>query len=115
MPFFCYTHERSGETIEKLFPCGQAPAQIRENGKTYRRDLAAEHRGFRDTPGNWPRYSRAMGVGRTQIEQATKFYASRGVPVEFNRRGDIKIYDRAHERRVMEAGGFCHWNAGYGD
>ena len=82
---------------------------------TAARDYLAEQGGVRDTPGNWPMESEALGVHPSQIADATEHARSIGIPTEFTPDGLAILRDREHRRRYCEAVGVFDRNAGYGD
>lgn len=41
MPLYEFIHDGSGDTIERIFPMGEAPQEIKIGKKKYRRNFAA--------------------------------------------------------------------------
>lgn len=66
-------------------------------------------------PSNWPQHSAAMGVQPEQREEATKDATKRGVPTEFDSRGDAIFTGRDHRRKFLKAYGAHDHDGGYGD
>jgi len=116
MPMYCYTNSRTGETVERFYSVGKAPDRVRVKGRSYRRDIAAEHGQFRNTPGNWPQHSFASGVSPRQVAEVKAKLRARGVDAQFDPKTGYAIYrDRSHRRRCLEARGIYDQDGGYGD
>lgn len=116
MPIYCFTDEDSCRTISRFFHMtDDIPETVSEGGVLYRRDLQAEHGGFRHAPGIWPKESYAAGVHPAQIEEAHKKSLELGVPTEFSPNGDAIFRDRAHRKRYLKAVGLRDNDAGYSD
>ena len=116
MPMYCYTHEESGMTIERKFGMGRAVRTVFHDGKKFNRDVVAEHRDSRDTPGNYPMWSDAMGVLPSQAKELNDHLAKHGVaPCQVDREGRIKLESRHHRNQVLKARNLRDKNAGYGD
>ncbi len=115
MPTYCYTTPDETETIEEVFSVGKAPAKVRRNGKVYERDIAAEHQGHQDTPGNWPMYCDASGVHPDQIPEAIAAAKRRGVTIEFSKDGRAKLNDNGHRTKYHYAAGLFDRDGGYGN
>jgi hypothetical protein len=115
MPIYCYT-TKDGETREEQFRMGKAPTTVRfPDGRVGRRDLVAEHRGFRHTPGNWPQVSYSLSVKPWQREEATKKLTALGVPTEFNAQGLPVFRSKGHRNAHLRARGAADMDACYGD
>lgn len=114
MPVYCYSTE-SGERCEKVFRMGAAPKEIREGGKVFLRDVAAEHRGSVHTPGNWPLLSDAFAVSPSEVAEASKDAHLKGVPTDFAPDGRAIFRDAAHRRAYCRAYHAFDRNAGYSD
>lgn len=114
MPIYCYTNDK-GETVERVYRIGKQPTAISVKGQLYRRDIGAEHGGFQDTPGNWPKASFNMGNHPSQRKELATFLEAKGVPTEVNKQGDPVLRSRDHRRQVMKALGMYDRDAGYGD
>lgn len=114
MPFYCYTNDK-GETVERMYRIGKQPSAISVQGKLYRRDIGAEHAGFKNTPGNWP-YENDMGPfcchasERKQLEQNL---AASGVPTRVTERGNCIIESNDHRNRLMRLYGYHDKDACY--
>lgn len=51
----------------------------------------------------------------SQIADAMAFDKRHGVPTEYTAYGEPILQSRNHEKRYLEAHGYFHRNAGYGD
>jgi hypothetical protein len=107
MPLYSFT-SRDGETIEVEYPLhAKRPDRIRRKGKTFTRNIAADHNGFEDTCGKgWPIHSEALGVHPKQIQEAMAADRRDGVPTDYDRAGRPILRDAAHRRRFLRAKGF---------
>ena len=114
MPIYCFTSS-DGDVLELPFGVKGRPARGTRNGKTYRYDFAATHRGFRDTPGTFPMASEAMGVSHEDIKEAMEVDRRLGVPTEYTPDGRPVFVSRKHRKAYCEAHGFYDRNGGYGD
>jgi hypothetical protein len=115
MPVYCYRGE-DGEPLERVFSMkDDIPRTLEVDGKTFTRDLLAEHGGFRHSPGTWPMLSDAIGVGASQVGEAYEDSVKRGVPTQFTPDGQAIFLDRSHRRDYCRAYGFYDRNAGYSD
>lgn len=113
MPIYCFT-TRAGKTVERFFPMGQAPEQIRVGGRVAYRDFLAEHAKTRPA-GNWPMLSDALGVNPDQISEAEAHSRSIGIPTHFTADGRAILESPGHRKRYAEALGFFDRNGGYSD
>ena len=114
MPRYCYSSH--GEVIERPFPMGEAKQWVRHNGKRFRRDIRAEHAGFRNTPANWPMHSQAMGVDVHLIPEAMEADKAAGAPIDYHpETGDAIYTTRDQRKRHCESLGVHDKNGGYGD
>ncbi len=116
MPVYCFKTQR-GKIVERVFPMGKCPDTITlPRGRSAGRDIAAEWRGSRATPSNWPMESSAVGVNPEEVGAAHQESVNLGVPTEFNpATGDAILRDAHHRKRYCEALGFYDRNGGYGD
>ena len=106
MPTYCYRGERTGEIVEKVFRMGEAPEQfVGIDGQLFRRDFAAERKGFPPTAG-WPIESYATGVHPSQADELRKHLADRGVPTDVTKEGNPVWRDSNHKKKCMKARGF---------
>lgn len=103
MATYCYSNEGRELTVEKQFPIGKAPLTIKVAGVPFERDIAAEHDGFQDTPGNYPCYSAAMGVLPSQRDEFRKLDKAHGIETVFDEKGRVRLESREHRRRLMKA------------
>lgn len=110
-----YSYSRGDEVVERVFPMGEAPQKIRVGRKVFERDVAADHRQFKNTPGNWPMYCDASGVNPDQIPEAIAHAKSLGVSCDFTKDGRAIFTSPGHRKRYLEAHGFFDRNGGYGD
>lgn len=129
MPTYCY--RTSGGRLVELTMSATQMARRQVNGvirarkgeadgvrpgQPLERDLAAEHGGFRNTPGNWPMKSLSCGVRPDQIPEAMAEDRRRGVAAEYDSHtGEIVWTSPGHRKRWCEAHGYFDRNAGYGD
>lgn len=121
MPTYIYEDPESGEMHELTMTIADMLARevdgmIQHEGKTLRRNLAAEHGPARGGCAAWPMKSDACGVHPEQIGDAYRQSVSLGVPTQFDQRTGQAIFtDRIHRKRYLAARGFHDRNAGYGD
>lgn len=123
MPTYCYTEVDEnlnfvpgGETIFRQFSMSEEkPPLVEKNGKEYRRDIHAEHRGTRHYPGNWPMASDALGAHPDQIGEVRSYLRSKGTDCEFLGDGRAVLESPGHRKAVAEARGFFDRNGGYSD
>lgn len=111
MPLYSYTAD-DGQTIEvQGNMLDRRPETIRRSGKAFHRNPAADHRGHHDTNGaGWPLTSSAVGVHPDQIQEAMASDKRDGVPVRYNRDGDVVFQDKAQRDRWMKAKGYFDRN-----
>lgn len=115
MPVYCYTHWKTEKTIERVFPIRRIPKRVVHEGQWYERDIAAEHRDFRDTPGNWPMVTDTLdGVCSSSAKELSDYLAKKGVPTEVRPNGDIVYRDNDHRNKVLKARGMRDRDAGFG-
>lgn len=87
---------------------------VLSSGEVVKRDIAAEHSEFRQTPGNWPMKSNAMGCGEGQEIESMQAAAEAGVPTEF-KNGYAIFTGPEHRKKYCEAYGYHDKNGGYSD
>jgi hypothetical protein len=113
VPFYSYS--RGEEVIERFYDMGKQPEFIKRRGRKYFRDIAADHRHFRNTPGNYPYWSDALAVPPDDIQRTTELYRKKGISATFNREGQLLIEGPRQRKRLAEARGFYDRNGGYSD
>ncbi len=114
MPVYCFTSD-DGVTIEEVFSIHEErPASIERGGVVYRRDVVAEQRGYRATPGNWPQLGTALEVNAEDSVLMMKKCDACGVPTEY-RNGQPVYRDKTHKRQHLALMGFHDRNAGYSE
>lgn len=109
MPVYCYTNGR--RKIERWFPASHHPKEIIHDGKTYRRDFAAEGVGVPATKG-WPIECVASGVAPSQAQELRDFYRKHGVPTEVTADGNPIYRNASHRRKALKVRGM-HDKASY--
>lgn len=120
MPTYVYRDDND-DIVELTMTVAEMEALEREGvviheGKTLRRDLAAEHGPARNGCAAWPMKSDAAGVHPSQATEAYEHSVSVGVPTQFDpKTGQAIFTDRSHRKRYLAARGFIDRNAGYGD
>ncbi len=122
MPCYCFRREDNGELVELVMSvsemerrCADDYSIILEDGVRATRDVRTEHAGFKNTPGNYPYWSDAMGVHPSQIAKQKAVDARMGFKTEFRHDGAVKITDKTMRRRYLHAHGFHDRNGGYSD
>ena len=115
MPYYCYTNEKTGVTLERFYAMGKAPKSIEIEGLRLLRDIAAEHRGCTVAPGAWPLKSEAAGVHPNQAAQAEAHSRKVGVPTEFTPDGRAVFTSARHRKAYCEQVGLYDRNAGPAD
>lgn len=116
MPVYCFTCSQCGDCSEEHRPMrdSQNPKTCR-CGQGMNRDLAAEHRGVRHHPGNWPMESDAAGGHPDDVPQKRKIDALHGVPTEYSPDGNPIFTGPQHRRAYCRVHGLYDRNAGYAD
>jgi hypothetical protein len=112
MPYYCYSPEGGGYTVERFYPMGNAPKSIEIEGVRLFRDIAAEHRATIHAPRIWPMKSDAAGVHPDQAAEAEAHSRELGVPTEFNSEGQAVFTSARHRKRYCEAVGLYDRNGG---
>lgn len=123
MPVYCYIDEETGEIVELMMSVAEMERKqgpdgriTLPGGRTGKRSISSEHRQHRDTPGNWPMWSDALGVNPDQIGEAVANDRKHGLNSEYHpETGCVKLESPTHRRRVARALGFHDRNAGYSD
>lgn len=116
MPVYCFTTIKSKKTVERVYRISKVPWRIKVDGEWAARDIAAEHAGFKDTPGAYPYFSDAMGVNPDQIKDAVEADRRAGFTTEYHpETGALKVTDRVFRKRFAESQGLYDRNGGYGD
>lgn len=120
MPTYCFRDGR-GKTVELFMTVTEMSRRTDKTGRIFhegrflRRDMAAEHGGFRNTPGNWPKESDALGCAPDQIPHFMDVAKKAGASINFKPDGTCVVADKASFKRFAEARGLYSRNAGYGD
>ena len=111
MPIYTYSSD-AGEVIEIESPLSaKRPETITRHGKTFRRDIAADHSGVRRSMlTGWPRVSSALGVHPKQIKEAMAADKKAGVPIDYAANGDAVFSCPEQQYRYMRAMGFVDRN-----
>ena len=117
MPFYCYTSKR-GETVERVFPMGEAPGSIEEEVypddeesgvifELYERDRAAEWAGGPKSgeKGAWPIECYASGVNAAQAPELRKFFKDRHFDCEVTNDGDPVYRNPQHRTKALKMRG----------
>lgn len=117
MPFYSYT-SAEGETVERLFPMGEAPPEVHEQGTTFFKDMMADMRksGRRKrAKGGWPLVSDSLGVHPDQIPEVQGYLEQHGVHCDFTPGGRAVLESRKHRKQVARIRGYHDNDGGYGD
>lgn len=120
MPTYCYRCPKCDRVEEVARPICDRNDAVRcprcEAVLCYR-DIPAEHKGSKDTPGCWPMKSWAAGVNPDEIPRAVAAANEGGVPTDFcPKTGDVIFTSRKHRRDYLnKVRGMHDRNAGYGD
>lgn len=114
---YCFICDNCGHTAERQMPASKSKKRIacEQCQKYMRRDLIAEHGGFRDTTACWPMESDAAGVHPAQVAEAMEHDRRNGVPTDYTKDGNPIFTSREHRNRYCQANGLYDRNAGYGD
>jgi len=119
MPTYCYKCPSCNKITERVRLIAQRNDTVRctcDAGLACTRDIPSEHKGFIDTPGNWPMESGAMGIDVEDIPRAKAICAAKGVNVEYNDKTGDAIWSSPRKKREhCEALGYYDRNAGYSD
>jgi hypothetical protein len=104
MPYYIYTNEQTGKSIERLFRIGTAPQTVKFEGQILHRDIAAEWKGRTKSRAKWPMWSEFGGVGPAQVPDVQEYLKARGVQAtDFNSEGDVKWESPGHRRAYLKA------------
>jgi len=115
VPWYCFTTD-DGETLERECPMRRIPRKITlDDGRVAVRDRRAELCDFKNTPGNWPMKSLALGCHPRQREEYYEFTKKHGVPTHIDERGDAIIPDRTHRKKLAQLFKCVDYDGGYGD
>lgn len=121
MPVYCYRTE-DGEKVELLMTVSERNRRERDwivvldDGRKAKRDLRAEHGGFKANISGWPMKCDAAGVHPDQAKEAYDESVRMGTPTEFDRTtGQAVFRDRAHRRDYLRSVGLHDRDGGYGD
>jgi len=106
---YCY-ETRSGIVIEKCFPMGKAPKEIKVKGRIARRSFAAESASVPATAG-WPMECIASGVHADQAGDLRKCFDKAGVPTQVSPDGNPIYRDMKHRRKALKARGILDRSA----
>ncbi len=63
----------------------------------------------------YPRLSHAMGVHKTQVDEAKAKDAAMGVPTDYSPDGRPEFRTRGHQKKWLKAHGYVNQDGGYGD
>jgi len=109
MPMYCYK-DQYGNTMEQMFPMGEAPEIITIDERFYERDYSAEHHAVPATTG-WPIECYASGVNAADADKLRKHFKEIGVPTEVSKDGNPIYRDARHRRKALKARGFMDKSA----
>jgi len=106
MPIYCFT-DSSGETHERIFRMGEAPAQIDLENDVATRDHAAEWAGGQQSggKGEWPIVCYASGVNAAQAPELRKFFKDRKFDCEVTNDGDPVYRNPQHRTKALKLRG----------
>jgi len=114
MAIFCYKSVKSGEYIEKVFPCGKAPKTLYLDGKRFYRDYLNEFRSHGGV-GYKPRKSIALAVHPTQVKMFNELSSKAGCATEHDEKGHPVFTSKEQRRKYCEWRGATDFDGGYGD
>ena len=118
MPFYNYT-TKDGITVQRMCPVGKSgirhiavlPTDTVVNsdvplkaivGHTAERDIASEHRGRKASGNLWPKFSEALSVHPSQVQELRDHLAEHNVDGEVRDNGDVYVTSaknyRQHQR-----------------
>lgn len=104
-------------TVEEMLVAG--PTISLEDGTPARRDIGAEHRSFRATPGNWPMTCEmSVVVPVAQVAAAKRKARAAGTDIDFKIEGGLAkgVFESpGHRRQYCEAMGMYDMNGGHSD
>ncbi len=83
MPVYIFSADDSEQTEIVMSARQDIPKTVRKYGKVFKRDIAAEHGGFQDTPGNWPQLSESAGCMPNQRKEFEARMSALGCPTQF--------------------------------
>jgi hypothetical protein len=104
MPTYCYSNERTGQVVERVFRMGEAPARIRVGRVWFDRDFGAERVAVPATSG-WPLTCYASGVNAEDAQALRDYLAQKGVPTEVTADGDPIYRNSQHRKKALKARG----------
>lgn len=104
MPVYCYQME-DDSIVERIYPMGEAPKTIEENGMSGARSFAAECKSVPSTTG-WPLECVASGVHAEDRGKLEKEFTKLGVPTRVSADGNPIYTDKNHRKKALKARGF---------
>lgn len=104
MPVYCYQSDKTGQIIERFYPVGQAPKEIKFYGGVAYRSFAAENKSF-PAPSGWPMECVASGVHADQAGELRDHLAKSGVPTHVTADGNPVYTSKEHRKKALKARG----------
>lgn len=106
MPTYCFRGDDGSlvelsMTVAELLRRRQDDGSIEHDGRTLRRDVAAEHAASVGSSAGWPIWSDAAAVHPDQVAGVRRDLERHGVHVDFDRWGRPRLEDAAHRRAVL--------------
>jgi hypothetical protein len=115
MPTYVYTTKDGTHTEERTCAVAKRPKRIKTaHGWAYL-DIAGMHRGYRDTPGNWPMTSDALACHPNQVAEFSRRAIELGVPTEYTKSGKPILTSKGHRNAYMNMRQAFDLDAGYSD
>ena len=111
MPTYCYKVDGTDEVVEEILSFAEKDERERNgkitlpDGRAATRDYGAEYDRSRQIKAAWPMFSRALAVHPNQIKEAKEYARHRGVDVDFDSRGHVKLDSPSHRRKYMKIRG----------
>jgi hypothetical protein len=115
MSTYCFVTD-DGEVLERQYPIGMCPHSVSVDGKYAVR--SHEHEWNRSSTmrsvNPWAKHrSVSLGVSPSQVKEAEKWHAERGVPTRFNDQGEALITSAKHQRDVCRIRGLFNKDANW--
>lgn len=117
MPTYCFTCNTCVTTEEIVCSWKDRPAEVvcPKCGVLCRRDVQAEAGGVKDTLGNWPLDSEAVGCHPDQVGEFNKVAKKITPGVEFLPGGKARFHSKKARTRYCKAMGYKDRCGGYDD
>lgn len=126
MPTYCYRRLDNDEVVEVQMTMEEQSRRHREDGTIVLddgtvavHDIRAQWLGRRDTTGNWPMSSVAMGCTPEEVPRVRREYEKLGIKnpqfVIKHEGAELVLPTRGYRKKALKALGLADAQGGYGD